>query len=156
MKKKVPTLLLAALVVAAALLYFLPTKTFDELMPVPDHVAVTATYWHTDTSCSIAKWEAGSPQAEEVLKDLRSASYSKSPIYTFTYRLRRVNHYLNGNAGVLTLELVDDAGNKYLTGVQNGTFNFFPPDGWLSKGWMATDPDLGNKLIEPFIIAPET
>ena len=156
MKKKVPTLLLAALVVAAALLYFLPTKTFDELMPVPDHVAVTATYWHTDNSCSIAKWEAGSPQAEEVLKDLRSASYSKSPIYTFTYRLRRVNHYLNGNAGVLTLELVDDAGNKYLTGVQNGTFNFFPPDGWLSKGWMATDPDLGNKLIEPFIIAPET
>ncbi len=156
MKKKVPTLLLAALVVAAALLYFLPTKTFDELMPVPDHVAVTATYWHADNSCSIAKWEAGSPQAEEVLKDLRSASYSKSPIYTFTYRLRRVNHYLNGNAGVLTLELVDDAGNKYLTGVQNGTFNFFPPDGWLSKGWMATDPDLGNKLIEPFIIAPET
>ena len=155
MKKKVPTLLLAALVVTAALLYFLPTKTFDELMPVPDHVAVTATYWHTDNSYSIAKWEAGSPQAEEVLRELRSVTYSKSPIYTFTYRLLRVNHYLNGNTGLLTLELVDEAGSKYLVGVQSGTFSFNPPDGGLSNGWMATDPELGDNLIELVIIAPE-
>lgn len=155
MKKKVPTLLLAALVVAAALLYFLPTKTFDELMPVPDHVAVTATYWHTDNSYSIAKWEAGSPQAEEVLKDLRSASYSKSPVYYLTYRLRRVGNTLVGNTGVLTIEFRDADGHKHLVGVQYGQFGFNPYGGSLSKGWMASNAELADNLIERFFIAPE-
>ncbi len=155
-KKKVPALLLTALVLVAALLYFLPKKTFDELMPVPDGVSITATYWHADNSYVIAEWEAGSPQVEDVLNDLRSTTYSKSPIYTLTYRLRRMNHYFNGNTGLLTLVMRDEEGNKYLTGVQNGTFNFNPPDGGLSKGWIATDPDLSNKLLERFIILPET
>ena len=156
MKKKVPTLLLVALVVAAALLYFLPTKTFDELMPLPEPVSVTAYYWPSGNDYLSRTWETGSPQVESVLKDLRSTQFSKSPICTLTWRLRRMGNTLIGNAGTLTLEFRDEAGSKYLIGMQNGTFNFAPPDGGLSKGWMASDPELGDQLIERFFIAPET
>ena len=155
MKKNLDQIVVAIAVIAALLWFFLPAKTFDELVPLSGEVSVTATYWHTDNSYSIAKWEAGSPQAEEVLKDLRSVTYSKSPVYYLTYRLRRVGNTLVGNTGALMIEFRDADGHKHLVGVQYGQFGFNPYGGSLSKGWMASNAELADNLIERFFIAPE-
>ena len=157
MKKKLDLVQIAAAiaVIAALLWFFLPAKTFDELVPLSGEVSVTATYWHTDNSYSVAKWDAGSHKAEKILKNLRSVTYSKNPVYYLTYRLRRVGNTLFGNTGALTLELRDADGHKHLVGVQYGQFSFYPYGGSLSKDWMASNPELGDKLIEPVIIAPE-
>ena len=124
MKKKLDLVQIAAAIaiIVALLWFFLPSKTFDELVPLSGEVSVTATYWHTDNSYSIAKWEAGSHKAEKVLKNLRSVTYSKNPVYYLTYRLRRVGNTLFGNTGALTLELRDTDGHKHLVGVQYGQF----------------------------------
>ena len=158
MKKKLDLVQIAAAiaVIAALLWFFLPAKTFDELVPLSGEVSVTAHYWHADNSCTGKKWEAGSPQAEDILKDLRSVTYSKSPVYYLTYRLRRVGNTLFGNTGLLTLELRDADGHKHLVGVQYGQFGFYPYGGSLSKGWMASNAELADNLIERFFIAPET
>ena len=157
MKKKLDLVQIAAAiaVIAALLWFFLPAKTFDELVPLSGEVSVTAKYWLTRNDCIGQKWEAGSPQAEDILKDLRSVTYSKSPVYYLTYRLRRVGNTLVGNTGTLMIEFRDADGHKHLVGVQYGQFGFNPYGGSLSKGWMASNPELGDKLIEPVIIAPE-
>ena len=157
MKKKLDLVQIAAAiaVIAALLWFFLPAKTFDELVPLSGEVSVTANYWLTENDCIGQKWEADSPQAEDILTDLRSVTYSKNPVYYLTYRLRRVGNTLFGNTGALTLELRDANGHKHLVGVQYGQFSFYPYGGSLSKDWMASNPELGDKLIEPVIIAPE-
>ena len=157
MKKKLDLVQIAAAiaVIAALLWFFLPAKTFDELVPLSGEVSVTATYWHTDNSYSVAKWEAGSHKAEKILKNLRSVTYSKNPVYYLTYRLRRVGNTLFGNTGALMLELRDADGHKHLVGVQYGQFGFNPYGGSLSKGWMASNAELADNLIERFFIAPE-
>ena len=156
-KKKFPKFLLPAIVLVVALLYFLPSKTFDELLPLPDEVSVTATYWHADNSYTVKEWEAGSPQAEDVLNDLRSTTYSKNPIHTLSYRLRRIGSALDldTNSGILTLELRDNNGAKYLIGFMNTEITFTSPGSSLSKGWMSADPELKGNLVERVIIAPE-
>ena len=158
MKKKLDLVQIAAAiaVIAALLWFFLPAKTFDELVPLSGEVSVTENYGLTRNDCIGQKWEAGSPQAEDILKDLRSVTYSKSPVYYLTYRLRRVGNTLAGNTGMLTIEFRDADGHKHLVGVQYGQFGFNPYGGSLSKGWMASNAELADNLIERFFIAPET
>ena len=130
--------------VAMVLVVFSRTRTFDELIPVTDNVSVTAYYWHSANAYTGAKWEAGSPEAQQVLELLRGTTYRRSLVYELIFRTRRVervNQMLNGNSGVLTLVLQGESTGKYTIGFQNGTISF---DGY--NGFNAEDEGLYDAL----------
>jgi hypothetical protein len=133
--------IMAAIVVVMAL--YGHSRTFDDMVDIPADADITASYWIGANSYIGAEWEHGSPEAERVLQLLRGTTYSRSLIYEFLFRERRINRMLNGNSGMLTLVLQSETSGKYLIGFLNGTMSF---DG--NTGFTPENKELYTDLVE--------
>lgn len=114
MKKKI-ILIAMAIAITVALFSFFPSKTFDELMPLPDEVSVKAYHIKSilDRNYVSREWDAGSPQAKKILDLLQSTTYHFDllSILPMEYENAGDNHYS------VTLWLFDREGNRYTIGL---------------------------------------
>ena len=146
MKQKLPRVLAFLLAAAVVLGWALWPRPLDRMLKdLPAAPAVRVDYWLTAEGYISAQWEAGSPEAQEILDLLSSTTYchSLSGLLSFDNLLPDQNR----QSGFLTVELEDEDGQRWLMGFQGTQVNFHSPGQSLRSGYRPADGTIHGQIV---------
>ena len=145
MKQKIPRVLAFLLVAAIVLGWALWPRSLDRMLKdLPAAPSIQANYFAADGYIS-AQWEAGSPEAQEVLDLLSSTTYCHdlSSLLSFDNLLPNPNRQEH----FFVLRLEDESGQRWLMGFQGTQVNFDSPGQSLRSGYRPADGSIHGQIV---------
>lgn len=145
MKQKLSRVLAFLLVAGIVLGWALWPRPLDRMLKdLPAAPSIQANYFAADGYIS-AQWEAGSPEAREILALLSSTTYCHdlSSLLSFDNLLPNPNRQEH----FFVLRLEDESGQRWLLGFKDGRVNFHSPGQSLRSGYRPADGSIKEQIL---------